>query len=143
MLSTAMSAKEFGLIADFLEKNKDNTINNEFVLRLCAGRHYYELFHIVKDWLSTHYLSQYKDAGGATHEALRNCCYILQDSENEDLFEKLELKLHALHNLRVNADYHLDRDFSNGKLITMKVEKERLYSLLDSLFAKLIQPKRA
>ena len=137
-----MAAKEFGLIADFLERNKDNTINDEFVLRVCAGRHYDELFHIVKDWLGNHYLSQYNAAGGATHAALQNCCHILQVTENEDLFEKLELKLRALHDLRVNADYHLDRDFSNGKLVTMKVEKERLYLLLDSLFAKLIQQKK-
>ncbi|WP_180095506.1 MULTISPECIES: hypothetical protein [unclassified Acinetobacter] len=138
-----MSAKQFGLIADFLEKNKDDTISDEFVLRVCAGRHYYELFHIVKEWLSNNYPSQYNAAGGATHAALQNCCHILQDSENEDLFEKLELKLHALHELRVNADYHLGRDFSNGKLVTMKIEKERLYLLLDSLFAKLIQQKQA
>lgn len=139
-----MSAKEFGAIADFLENNReDQSLNCEFVLRACAGRHYYEVFHIVKEWLLAYYPQQYADAGGATHQALRTCCYILQNSENEDMFEKLELKLQALHDLRVNADYHLHRDFSNGKLITMKIEKERTYKLLDSLFAKLIQPKRA
>ncbi|MCL6243264.1 hypothetical protein M5F04_01565 [Acinetobacter sp. ANC 7200] len=138
-----MSAKDFGVIADFLESSKNETLNQEFLYRVCAGRHYYEVFHIVKDWLVNCYPQQYADAGGATHQALRTCCYILQKSENEDMFEKLELKLHALHDLRVNADYHLDRKFSSGKLTTMKVEKERIYKLLDSLFALQIQVKQA
>ena len=137
-----MQSKEFGIFADFLETSNNN-IDPECIFRVCAGRHYYEVFHVVKEWLKTNYPDHYKDAGGATHQTLRTCCYLLQDTENEDFFEKLELKLKALHDLRVNADYHLDREFSNGKLITMKVEKERTYKLLDLLFAKHLEPRRA
>lgn len=137
-----MQPKEFGVFADFLEVSNSN-IDPECIFRICAGRHYYEVFHVVKEWLKTYYPDQYCAAGGATHQALRVCCNLLQDSENEDNFEKLELKLKALHDLRVNADYHLDRVFSSGKLITMKVEKERIYKLLDLLFAKHLERRRA
>lgn len=138
-----MDRVDFRKVADFLLSTNQSNIDIEAIHRSCSGRYYYELFHAVKSFLSEKYPDEFKSSGGGTHEALRNCCILVSDKLNDDGFEKLELKLKTIHSIRVRADYFLDRKFTNGDLITAKVESERALALVEALYIKYFPPKTA
>jgi uncharacterized protein (UPF0332 family) len=138
-----MDSVDFRKVADFLLDANHGDIALEAIHRSCSGRYYYELFHAVKSFLSEKYPDEFKSSGGGTHEALRTCCILVSDKLNDDGFEKLELKLKTIHNIRIRADYFLDRKFTKGDLITAKVESQRAIELLEALYIKYFPPKTA
>ena len=135
---------DFKLAADFLLTSKDSSgLNLECIYRCSSGRYYYELFHIVKEWLQISFPQEYKASGGGTDEALQVCCSLIFDKLEDNQFEKLERKLRNLHSLRVKADYYLTQTFSKGDLITMQSETERTISLINVLTEKYSPTKTA
>lgn len=138
-----MDRVNFRKVADFLLNAKHEDIDIEAIHRSCSGRYYYELFHAVKTLLSEKYPEEFNSAGGGTHEALRTCCILVADKLNDNEFEKLELKLKTIHGIRVKADYFLDRKFTQGDLVTARVESERAILLIETLLRKYFPPKTA
>lgn len=131
-----MLPEQLGLLADFLKNSSSPAINKECLLRACAGRNYYEIFHVVRTFLSLNYNNEYQASGGGTHQALQVCCSLISDKLDDSDFEKLKLKLHNLHGIRVKADYNLDGNFSEGEVITVESEKKRTYQLLAKIVEK-------
>ncbi|ENU80137.1 hypothetical protein F975_01890 [Acinetobacter sp. ANC 3789] len=138
-----MDRVNFRKVADFLLNVNPEDIDIEAIYRSCSGRYYYELFHAVKSLLSEKYPKEFNSAGGGTHEALRTCCTLVADKLNDSEFEKLELKLRTIHNIRVKADYFLDRKFTKGDLVTAQVESERAILLIEALLGKYFPQKTA
>lgn len=132
-----MDCSEFKKIADFLcSQGKIEGVDEEVVFRACSGRYYYEIYHIVKNWFMADYNDELELVSGASHEKLRNCSIFISDKLNDPDFEKLGAKLKVIHSLRVKADYHLDKKFTKGDLITSQAECLKTASLIDSLIKK-------
>ncbi|MEN8424040.1 hypothetical protein ABFO63_10345 [Acinetobacter junii] len=123
----------FGQIANALEINEVPQTHREYILRACVGRHYYEVFHKIQNWLIKDYPEIFKAGGGGTHQALQVSCELLAEKLNDPRFDKLALKLKVLHSERIKADYFLDSVYGEGGLITVKAEKNRLNILLDDI----------
>lgn len=128
-----MNPNEFGKFAVYLDSNEIGGINVECQKRIISGRHYYELYHLVSEWLKQNFESMFNRASGSTHQRLRVCCDLLKDEYKDRDFLKLGLKLKLLHDLRVHADYRLKESFGENELITLRSEKRRLLILLDLL----------
>lgn len=132
----SMLPDQLGLLAEFLKNSTSLNIDKESFRRASAGRFYYKLFHIADKFLALNYTKEYKDSGGGTHQALQTCCTFIDESLNDSDFEKLAIKLHILHGLRVKADYHLHAEFTQGDLITMETETKRACALIEKIINK-------
>lgn len=131
-----MLPEDLGIFADYLDNHSISGVNTECLRRVSCGRHYYQIFHIMRTWLSNNFTSHLTSSGGATHKTLRVCCELLSESYSDPSFKKLALKLKMLHDLRVYADYNLEDDFSEGSLIAIQVEKVRTLKLINEIEVK-------
>ncbi|MFV5592775.1 hypothetical protein [Acinetobacter junii] len=138
-----IQVQELGVLAHHLESCSFVDVTKECLLRMSCGRYYYEVFHIVKTWLLRCYPQYLQDSGGATHEQLRVCFDLLHTDKDDDLFNKVSMKLKVLHNIRTKADYHPTQEFRIGNLTTIKIEKERLKTLLIEIEGKYFSAKTA
>lgn len=105
----------------------------EYILRTSSGRHYYFIYHTVKDWLELYHSDIIKNMGGSSHEKLRFCMEELMKISSNKKFGMVALKLNNLHRIRVHADYLLDDEFTDWQLKLMKSEKIRICELLKEL----------
>lgn len=105
----------------------------ECIRRTSSGRHYYFIYHTVKNWLELHYPNIIKNMGGSSHEKLRFCMEELMKSNSNKKFGMIALKLGNLHRVRVHADYLLDKEFTEGQSKIMNAEKLRICELLKEL----------
>ena len=134
-----MQAEEFGDLADELLTHKALLGCNNALRRTCIGRYYYQTFHIVQNWLITNHNSVLENMSGTTHARLRSCCEQLSEKLNNQDFEKLAMKLKALHDLRTRSDYQLDQELREGDLTTVTIEKDRAIALVNKLISQYAQ----
>lgn len=125
----------FGEIAIALENTPPSVTHPEYILRTCTGRHYYEIYHVVLKWLQDHHAKFLDAAGGSSHEKLRFACELIAEDIGDKRFDQIALKIDTLKDLRVKADYHLNRNLTHGDLITMKSEKGRLINLINDVIS--------
>ncbi|HHP4690459.1 hypothetical protein [Acinetobacter baumannii] len=125
----------FGEIALALENNPPTSIQHEYVLRTCAGRHYYEIYHVVLAWLESNYSKFLSAIRGRSHEKLTYTCELIAEEIGDKRFDQIALKFDTLKGIRVKADYHLHKNLTNGDLITMKIEKGRLFELISDVIS--------
>ncbi|OOV83811.1 hypothetical protein [Acinetobacter sp. ANC 5600] len=131
-----MIIREIEDLATALEENDLSNVSAENLLRSSCSKHYYHLFHLVGEWLKRRFSSFIKSSGGSTHQTLRVCCELLSDHYNDKDFQKINLKLKALHDVRVHADYRLGDDFKTTNLMIMKSEKNRIFELITNIEVK-------
>ncbi|WP_180084894.1 hypothetical protein [Acinetobacter sp. YH12145] len=129
-----MDCKLFDEIADHISKSGYEEI--ECRRRTSSGRHYYFIYHTVKDWLTKNHPEVIKNMGGSSHEKLQFCMEQLCIDCADKKFGMLALKLKTLHRIRVHADYYLDDEFLEGQITMIKKEKERVCELLRELETK-------
>jgi uncharacterized protein (UPF0332 family) len=119
--------------SDFLsaaEVYKD--LDTEIGYRMCVGRSYYAMYHLVKDLLTLEVPPCNK---GGMHEAL----VVYLNTHNDEPFCKKELRklsyiLTQSKTLRREADYELDSDDINKKTAEDQMQQAmKLISICDGL----------
>ncbi len=128
-----MQTSKFDTIADGLQTYKSSFDCEDAVRRTCIGRYYYHIFHEVKSWLLSEHNDVFIKFNGKTHEQLRFCCDELAKKYSNRDFQMIQMKLKNLHDLRVRSDYKLDDKISEGDLLTVKIEKDRILKLVNGL----------
>lgn len=134
-----MDISQLDEVARYLENHEVDGLDKECIVRLSCSKHYYHLFHLICSWLCEKFKDTYECAGGKTHQSIRVACELLAEKLQDKDFKKLAMKLKQLHDLRVHADYRLDRVFSKNSIYLMTIEKQKIIELIEKLNKTYLQ----
>lgn len=104
--------------------------------RIAVSRSYYSAYHETLEFADSVLQLGVSNTSGPTHLKLSDCLtnYLCDDKDRQSIVRRLGARMHALHSLRIRADYHLE-------LTITKMEAESMLKNTKNLFDIISQQK--
>ncbi len=126
-----MYAKDFSQFAKNLAESDLEPMEARY--RTVIGRIYYATYHQVTQWLTANYGDEFVVTGGGMHEKISACCQRLARQTNNRQFLTLAMKYAHLVELRVLADYKIERLCTEESMQEAINEADKIIKLINSL----------